>query len=113
MKLLPAFSAVETFPGVAHSSSVPREASRDSSGIPSTEVEVVRVESESAFELLVEVGLCDSKSAARRLIQQGGAYVNEERIPGIDFLIGSRHLTRDGILLKAGKKKIHRLRVKD
>ncbi len=96
------------------SSSVPREASRDSSGIPSTEVEVVRVESGiPAFELLVEVGLCDSKSAARRLIQQGGAYVNEERIPGIDFLIGSRHLTRDGILLKAGKKKIHRLRVKD
>jgi tyrosyl-tRNA synthetase len=67
----------------------------------------------SAFELLVETGLCESKSAARRLIQQGGAYVNDERIQTFDESIGMNHLTSEGILLKAGKKKIHRVLVKD
>jgi tyrosyl-tRNA synthetase len=64
-----------------------------------------------AFQLFAEIGLCLSKGAARRLIEQGGAYVNEERIRDFDALIGSDHLTADGILLKAGKKRVHRIRV--
>jgi len=101
-------------PDLLPSSTIPREAARDSVGIPATEVDVLRLESGiPVFEIFVEVGLCGSKSAARRLIQQGGAYVNEERVPDIDFLIEPRHLTPDGILLRAGKKKIHQVRVKD
>ncbi len=64
-----------------------------------------------AFELFAEIGLCDSRSAARRLIEQGGAYVNGDRITGIDFRIGASHLKDGGIVLKAGKKKVHRIKV--
>jgi tyrosyl-tRNA synthetase len=64
-----------------------------------------------AFELFAEIDLCDSRSAARRLIEQGGAYVNEDRINNKDFRIVAAHLRAGGILLKAGKKRVHRIRV--
>ena len=50
-----------------------------------------------------------SRSEARRLIQQGGAYVNDERVSNIDRSLGEGDLTEDGILLRAGKKRFHRL----
>ena len=64
-----------------------------------------------AFELFAEIDLCGSRGAARRLIRQGGAYVNEDRISDEDFRIGTMHLKDGGILLKAGKKKAHRIKV--
>jgi tyrosyl-tRNA synthetase len=64
-----------------------------------------------AFELFAEIGLCLSRSEARRLIRQGGAYVNDERIREFDVRIGVEHLGGEGILLKAGKKKVHRIQV--
>ena len=68
------------------------------------------VEGIPAFKLFLESGLCESASAARRLITQGGAYVNDVRIQQFDLLIGKERLTSEGILLKAGKKKICRVR---
>jgi tyrosyl-tRNA synthetase len=64
-----------------------------------------------AFELFAEIDLCGSRSSARRLIRQGGAYVNEDRINDEDFRIGTVHLKDGSILLKAGKKKAHRVKV--
>jgi tyrosyl-tRNA synthetase len=94
------------------SSSVPREASDESVVIPTTAMTKQRLDAGiPAFELLVEVGLCASKSAARRLVQQGGAYVNEKRIQAFDELIDCRNVTTGGVLLKAGKKKVHRIRI--
>jgi len=61
-------------------------------------------------ELLASTGLASSKGAARRLIEQGGAYLNEERVPSIDRLVTLSDL-RDGYaLLRAGKKRYHRIR---
>jgi tyrosyl-tRNA synthetase len=80
--------------------------------IPTTIVRIERLEAGiPAFELFAEIELCDSRSSARRLIQQGGAYVNEDRISGIDYRIGTVHLKDGGIVLKAGKKKVHRIKV--
>jgi tyrosyl-tRNA synthetase len=82
------------------------------SDIPTTTVRIERLEEGiEAFELFAEIDLCDSRGAARRLIQQGGAYVNEDRISAIDYRIGTAHLKDGGILLKAGKKKVHRIKV--
>ncbi len=92
------------------SSSIPREAERKADAVPTSLVGAGRLDGGiPAFELFAETGLCESRGAARRLIQQGGAYVNEERIAGIDCRIGSAHLREDGILLRAGKKKVHRI----
>lgn len=92
------------------SSSIPRAVKRELGAIPTTALPLERLEAGiAAFELFAEVGLCASKGAARRLIQQGGAYVGENRVKALDELIGTGHLGPDGILLKAGKKKLHRV----
>jgi tyrosyl-tRNA synthetase len=96
------------------SSKIPREM-QESEGmaIPTTWVDADRLERGiPVFELLVETGLCASRSAARRLVQQGGAYVNQQRISEAGQHIGAPHITAEGILIKAGKKKIHRIRVR-
>ena len=75
------------------------ELSRFDSGIP-------------AFKLYHEVGLAQSGSAARRLIAQGGAYLNGNRIESDDYIVGSGDIENEEILLKAGKKKIHKIKIK-
>jgi len=62
-----------------------------------------------APELFQRVGLCPSRSEARRLIQQGGAYINEVPVSSVDDLVTSAHLTDGAILLRAGKKRYHRV----
>jgi tyrosyl-tRNA synthetase len=66
-----------------------------------------------AFELFAEVGLCSSKGEARRLIQQGGGYINGQRIKKFDDRATLDHLDKGEILLRAGKKKYHRVQVDD
>ena len=62
-----------------------------------------------APELFQRVGLSSSRSEARRLVQQGGAYVNDEPVPSVDSLITAEHLVDGSILLRAGKKRYHRV----
>jgi tyrosyl-tRNA synthetase len=94
------------------SSDIPRVSGEGVNAVPTTILERERLEAGiPAFELFAEVELCDSRSAARRLIEQGGAYVNEDRISAIDFRIGAVHLKDGGIMLKAGKKKVHRIKL--
>jgi tyrosyl-tRNA synthetase len=67
----------------------------------------------AAFKLFHEVGLVDSKSAARRLIKDGGGYVNGRRIDAFDTMITDKDLNKGEILLRAGKKRYHRIRAKE
>ena len=60
-------------------------------------------------ELFRRVGLCSSRGAARRLIEQGGAYVNGKRVASIDVLVTDKDLMEGAILLRAGKKHHHRV----
>jgi tyrosyl-tRNA synthetase len=53
--------------------------------------------------------VADSKGAARRLVQQGGAYVNNARIGEIDHKVTRDHLVADHWLLVRGGKKDYRL----
>lgn len=56
-------------------------------------------------EALCEAGLAQSRSEARRIIQQGGAYVNNRRVAEIDTRLTPEHLASPSILvLRAGKK---------
>lgn len=65
-----------------------------------------------AFKLFQTVGLAASSGAARRLIQQGGAYVNGNRIESFDSLVTARNLSNNEILLRAGKKHFHKIKLK-
>jgi tyrosyl-tRNA synthetase len=60
-------------------------------------------------ELFQRVGLCRSRSEARRLIQQGGARVNEKPLGSVDVLITAASLEDGMLLLRAGKKRYHRV----
>jgi tyrosyl-tRNA synthetase len=65
-----------------------------------------------AFKLYQKVGLAKSGSEARRLIQQGGAYINGNRIESDEELITSTHIVNGEIVLRAGKKKFHKIKLK-
>jgi tyrosyl-tRNA synthetase len=60
--------------------------------------------------LLFEKGrLCKTRSEARRLISQGGGYVNDQRIETFDRIIGSHDMKEGSIVLRAGKKRYLRV----
>ena len=60
-------------------------------------------------KLFVESGLCGSNGEARRLIKQGGAYVNDQQVKDDNVEIDENHLTDGAILLRAGKKRYKRV----
>ncbi len=64
-----------------------------------------------AFKLFHNVGLASSSSAARRLIQQGGAYINDERVKSFDQLINDDYLEKETIVLRSGKKRFHKIKI--
>jgi tyrosyl-tRNA synthetase len=60
-------------------------------------------------QLFATTGLASSRGEARRLIQQGGAYVNDRRIDAVDQVITTADLSDGSLLLRSGKKKYHRV----
>ena len=58
--------------------------------------------------LLVKCGLAASKGEARRLVQQGGVSVNEEKVAAIETTFGCEQFTGDGVVIKKGKKVFHK-----
>ena len=81
-------------------------------GMPATTIASSRLRSGiPAFELFAEVGLCSSRGEARRLIKQGGGYINGRRIEAFDERATLDQLEKGEILLRAGKKKYHRIQV--
>jgi tyrosyl-tRNA synthetase len=59
-------------------------------------------------DLLVRTGLAESKGAARKLIEGGGVYLNNERQNQAQKAVSAEHLSWPGaILLRAGKKNYH------
>jgi len=62
-----------------------------------------------AFKIFHMVGMANSGGAARRLIDQGGAYVNNQRVASIDQIVSDKDLVNGEILLRSGKKKFHKI----
>jgi len=63
------------------------------------------------IDALVEAGLSKSKGDARRLIGQGGAYVNNRRIDNLDCRLSPADLASETVMvLRAGKKNYALLR---
>jgi tyrosyl-tRNA synthetase len=57
-------------------------------------------------------GLCGSRSEARRLIQGGGAYINNRRIDSVEHILTAESLASEHfIVLRKGKKDYHLLMV--
>jgi len=79
-------------------------------GVPTTQMAAGELaEGIPASQLLAQVGLASSRGEARRLIQQGGAYVNGERIETVEQTITPNNLVEGSLFLRVGKKKYHRV----
>ncbi len=59
-------------------------------------------------DLFTKTGLAKSKGQTRRLIEQGGAYLNEQRIEQ-DCPLTREDFKENKILLRAGKKRYHQI----
>ncbi|WP_062523235.1 tyrosine--tRNA ligase [Demequina silvatica] len=58
-------------------------------------------------DALVASGIVDSKSAARRAVQEGGAYVNNERVDNPELVLGPDHALAGGwTVVRRGKKSV-------
>jgi tyrosyl-tRNA synthetase len=56
-------------------------------------------------DLIAATGIVESKSAARRVVKEGGAYINNEKISGEDFAPTTDHLLHGKfIVLRKGKR---------
>ena len=82
----------------------------DLSAIPTTTIDADRLTGGIPIvNLFCEVGLGGSKSAVRRLIQQGGAYLNGKQVTESDSIITEKHLDDGTLMLRHGKKRFRRV----
>lgn len=65
------------------------------------------------FDLFAEVGLAGSRKEAKRLIKQGGVYINDKQVESLEQMATEDDLKPTNILLRAGKKKYHRIVAED
>jgi len=61
------------------------------------------------LDLLPRTGLVPSKGEGRRLVQQGGIYINEKQVPSIDFIVNKELFNNNELIIKKGKKTYHKI----
>ena len=77
--------------------------------MPTTELSSLQLTDDGIgiLELLLACGLAPSKSEARRLVQQGGVFADDEKVTSIDLRFSEERL-REGVKLRKGKKVFHK-----
>ena len=105
------FGSIEIPKGLLPGSSIPRgpHSVASDTAVPSSSYLKKDIEKIPVVDLFMNVGLCKSKSDARRLVKQGGAYINGNRIAVFGQMIVDDDVKDNEILLRAGKKKYHKI----
>ena len=81
----------------------------ESEEIPSTLIDSsTLLQGIGVFDAFRESGLCKSNGEARRLMNQGGLYLNQEPLSDPDYRITKDDFKEGSALLRAGKKRYHR-----
>lgn len=81
----------------------------DDANMPTTELDTL--ESGLLLDLLIKAGLTTSKGEGRRLVEQGGISVDNEKVTDPNLVISEEAL-RNGIKIKKGKKVFHKIILK-
>lgn len=82
--------------------------------VPTQRIDAARIEAGlPILDALVESGLAPSKGEARKLIGNGGIYVNKEKVDSIELKLTAEHTRFSGkvILLRKGKRSYTLLRI--
>ena len=59
------------------------------------------------LNLMVACGLASSNKEARRLVEQGGVFVNDEKVPAASYAV-TEAMLREGVKIRKGKKVFHK-----
>ena len=81
----------------------------DDTNMPTTEITADKLTDGKIgiLSLMVACGLAGSNGEARRLVQQGGVFVNDEKVPDHTFAVTAEQLT-EGVKIRKGKKVFHK-----
>jgi tyrosyl-tRNA synthetase len=105
--------ATEIFFGAEISELSDRQLEGIFADVPSKELPRQMLDGEglAVIDAFVEAGLAKTKGEARRLIAQGGTYVNNRRVDGIEMRLGAAQLASPSVMvLRTGKKNYALLR---
>ena len=81
----------------------------DDSNMPTTEITEDQMPDGkiAVLDLMLACGLIPSKGEGRRLVQQGGVMVNDEKVANIDVSFTGEQL-KEGLKIRKGKKVFHK-----
>ncbi|SHH49580.1 tyrosine--tRNA ligase [Tepidibacter thalassicus] len=80
--------------------------------IPTTEISKEEFgEGMDIISMLTRTKLTSTRSEARRLIQQGGISVNDEKVKDINLVIEEENFKDDGLMIRKGKKVYHKVKL--
>ncbi len=83
----------------------------DLSNVPTTEISKDQL-NVTITDLLVNTGIMPSKGEARRLIQQGGLTIDDEKVADANMLVPEAMFKDGSILIRRGKKNYNRIAIK-
>jgi tyrosyl-tRNA synthetase len=83
----------------------------DMSAVPTTEVAKDQI-GVSIVDLLVNTKIMPSKGEARRLIQQGGLTVNDEKVEDSNMVVAEKDFVDGSMMIRRGKKNYNRIVLK-
>jgi tyrosyl-tRNA synthetase len=82
------------------------------SGVPSSEISRANINALSVIDLFVHTKICPSKGEARRLIQNGGAYINSQRMNDGNLEVSKLiDVDKHVLVLRSGKKNYHLVKI--
>jgi len=83
----------------------------DMSAVPTTEVAKDQIGG-SIVDILVSTKIMTSKGEARRLIQQGGLTVNDEKVEDVNMVVSKNDFVDGTMMIRRGKKNYNRIVLK-
>ena len=81
----------------------------DDANMPTTEIAADKLVDGKIgiLTLMVACKLAGSNGEARRLVQQGGVFVNDEKVPAANFEV-TEEMLKEGVKIRKGKKVFHK-----
>ena len=81
----------------------------DDANMPTTEISADQLLDGKIgiLNLMVTCGLAPSNKQARQLVEQGGVFVNDEKVPAPQFAV-TEEMLKEGVKIRKGKKVFHK-----
>ena len=81
----------------------------DDASMPTTEITADKLVDGKIgiLTLMVTCGLAPSNKQARQLVEQGGVFVNDEKVPTPQFAV-TEQMLKEGVKIRKGKKVFHK-----